>query len=475
MHSVMEETLSKTVFAYNDTVQESDQFIAALQDFENHAEGQSRGVDLLLNDDYYWVKVRNASIRNLQRRPCSVTVRVSDSESLASTATVKGSHVYLDKEILLRRYSSAFQMKVIVAFEKSSVEFDVSVPFDQHNEFYKMELLELPFGKTVDPVNSLPSSSHQGISREELCDGGTLYLFMVHCRNNKLTNNQREYLPRLLYHRYEMEHRLQNLYLALHNLEYEQQVAGFSVKQARGHVMRELTHQLRTESGESMAHVGNTHIQRALRGGDYANAPMQVMTPIACIVHDVQRSEERGVEDGEHESSEVEHTHMEGLLPKENEEEKQMREAAERQVAELEREKLFAVELHQIVNLPVEVNNAHVTDLQAVVCLEDGREFPLGHAQSVHKAVEYESKPLELTFTENRIGCSFASQADGHVVVTKVLQGSEAARQGVCPGMILWGISGKVVQGTVEMVKRTVRTLPRPLQLTFMAPYRSRC
>ena len=466
----MEETLSKTVFAYNDTVQESDQFIAALQDFETHAEGQSRGVDLLLNDDYYWVKVRNASIRNLQRRPCSVTVRVSDSESLVSTATVKGSHVYLDKEILLRRYTNAFQMKVIIAFEKSSVEFDVSVPFDQHSEFHKMELLELPFGKTVDPSNSLPSNNQQGAYREELCDGGTLYLFIAHCQNNKLTDSQREYLPRLLYSRYEMEHRLQNLYLALHNLEYEQQVAGFSVKQTRSHAMRELTQQLRTESGESMAHVGNAHIQRALHGGDYVNAPLQVVTPIACIVQEIQRSGER---EEEYDETEVNHTNTNGKL-QETEEEKQVREATERQIAELEREKLFAVELRQIVNLPMEVDNAHMTDLQAMVCLEDGREFPLGHALSSRKAVDYESKPLELTFTENRIGCSFASQADGHVVVTKVLQGSEAARHGVCPGMTLWGISGKVVQGTVEMVKRAVKTLPRPLQLTFMAPYRSR-
>lgn len=472
MHTVIEEALSKTVFAYNDVVQESDQFIAALADFESHAEGQSRGVDLLLNDDYFWVNVRNASIRNLQRRPCTVTVRVSDGESLAITNTVKGSHVYLDKEILLRSRTAHLQIKVLVAFEKTSVEFDLAVPFDQHNEFNRMELLELPFGKTVESSQTLlpgrPNATH-----DDLCDGGTLYLYMVHCHNNKLTNAQREYLPRLLHSRYEMEHRLQDLDLSIRNLEYEQQVAGFSVKTARSQAVRDLTHQLLTESNESMAHMGNAHIQRALCKGDYANAPTQQPTPVDTIVHAAQRVEKE--EDGGQEEEE-EDQEKSTLADQhvETEEERQLREATEYQLAELEREKLFAVELRQIINLPTEDDNASLGDLQVLVCLDDGRTFPLGQALSTQKSVEYEAKPLEITFTEPRIGCSFATQADGRVVVTRVVQGSEAARNGVCPGMTLWGMGGKVVQETAERVTRAVKTATRPLALTFMAPYRSR-
>lgn len=67
MSSVLEESLSTNTFAFSDVDKEANGFVMALQDFENHA-AQSTDMDLLLNDDYYWLYLRNVSIRNLQRR-----------------------------------------------------------------------------------------------------------------------------------------------------------------------------------------------------------------------------------------------------------------------------------------------------------------------------------------------------------------------------------------------------------------------
>ena len=144
MSSVLEESLSTNTFAFSDVDKEANGFVMALQDFENHA-AQSTDMDLLLNDDYYWLYLRNVSIRNLQRRPCSITVRVSNGEILTTTNSIKGSHVFLGKEVILKRRSETIQIKVIVSFEKIMMEFDVSVAYASHAEFNHMELLQLPF------------------------------------------------------------------------------------------------------------------------------------------------------------------------------------------------------------------------------------------------------------------------------------------------------------------------------------------
>lgn len=98
MSSVLEESLSTNTFAFSDVDKEANGFVMALQDFENHA-AQSTDMDLLLNDDYYWLYLRNVSIRNLQRRPCSITVRVSNGEILTTTIALKDPMCSWDKEL----------------------------------------------------------------------------------------------------------------------------------------------------------------------------------------------------------------------------------------------------------------------------------------------------------------------------------------------------------------------------------------
>ena len=39
-------------------------------------------IDLMLNDSYYYFFIRNISIRNLQRKPCSIQLRCSNGENM---------------------------------------------------------------------------------------------------------------------------------------------------------------------------------------------------------------------------------------------------------------------------------------------------------------------------------------------------------------------------------------------------------
>ena len=108
MRSVLEEGLSVTAFAYRDADKMASDFITAFEDFELHASAQSenRGVDLLLNDEYYWIYLRNVSIQGLHRKHCTVAVRVSDGEKMETTESKRGSNVFFGKEMTCLLYTS---------------------------------------------------------------------------------------------------------------------------------------------------------------------------------------------------------------------------------------------------------------------------------------------------------------------------------------------------------------------------------
>ena len=431
MSSVLEESLSTSAFAFNDVDKETKCFVTALQDFENHAP-QLTDMDLLLNDDYYWLYLRNVSIRNLQRRPCIITVRVSNGEILSTSKSFKGSHIFLNKEVILKKRSEALQIKVLVAFDKTMMEFDISVPYASHAEFNHMELLQIPFTRVMGSVS---------LENDVLCDGGSLYMYMIHCHNNVLTNSQQEYLPRLLKTRFDLAKRLQELNQAKRNLDYEQRVVGLSL-QARDQVSRMLTGQVMSERDELMTHVGNRHIQRALRRGDYINAPVVEDLPVESLIQSTNAEKAQISQDDKMES----------------------------QIRELEREKLFTVELRILRNIPI---SQPVRELQAWIRV-NGQSLSVGRQKTMKQPVEYPSRPLEVIFSQARLGCRFCVQEDGYIMVTRVVNESEAAKHGVCVGMTLWGVNGKVIQGSSEDINKKLKNLPRPLQITFMAPHRSK-
>ena len=424
MRSVLEEGLSVTAFAYRDTDKVASDFIAAFEDFERHASVQpeNKGVNLLLNDQYYWIYLRNASIQGLQRKYCTVTVRVSNGERMETTESKRGSNVFFGKEMTMRKQSDILFVKVVVAFEKETQEFDLSVPYV--DELNTVQSLCVPF------------RAAESLEQNRVCDGGVLYLSLVHCHNNLLTDAQQEYLPRLLQKRDALKEQLQALYQARRCLEYERRVIGFHSQKAG------LSHSFVASRGgdESlMQEAVNPHVQRALRRGDYANAPVPEAPSVEEVLRDLDSESSQEAE----------------------------ADAFASQIAELEREKLLVIELLAIRNVSAESQE----ELQAIVRLGD-RSFVLGHPKAVTRAMEYSSKPLEVVFKKLRLGCRFAVMGDGRVVVSRVVKDSEAEKQGVCPGMVLYGINGKVAQGLGTLVDKKVKELPRPLSLTFMAPFR---
>ena len=424
---VLEDSITQIQFNHDALKTEVSDFISALTDFEEYAmkpiytptpespsdppqqpvfmtaKNSRATMDLLLNDEYYWLNVRNVSIRNLQRKPCTITTRISNGETMLETKPKRGSHVFVDEEIIMRRHSSVLQVKVSVAFEKSVVEFNTFVEYDMAEEYNTMKVVPVPF-KEENP----------------LCNGGCLYLYLVHCKNNKINNDQMDYLPHLLKSLYDSEKELSLLKESRNCLDFELYLNSSMHSALLGHP---LLRSLQQSKDDLSTRVSNIHIQRALRRGFYQDF----------------RSGK---------------TIEEVLQP-----------SSSNEPIEMEQEQSLVVELRQFANVP-SLSRSLIAQIRC-----GDQVFRCGEMGASSAPSTLASAQQAKIFKEVKIGCKMCLNEAGQILVTSVEKGSEADRLGVLVGMSLWGVNDGSVEGLIP-VNRKLKTMARPLKLVFLAPYR---
>ena len=135
---------------------------------------------------------------------------------------------------------------------------------------------------------------------------------------------------------------------------------------------------------------------------------------------------------------------------------------------EMEQEQSLVVELRRFVNVPSQ-SRSLIAQIrcgdQVYRCGEMGASSSCSTLASAQQAK---------IFKEVKIGCKMRMNDAGQILVTSVEKGSEADRLGVVVGMSLWGVNDGSVEGLLE-VNRKLKSMPRPLKLVFLAPYRREC
>lgn len=422
---VIAETLSKAIYELNTTTKEVTDYVTALKDFEEHAsqsislEGtvvkqpavilskeSAETIDLMLEDSYYCFFIRNVSICNLQRKPCAIQLRCSNGETMVETDLIRGSHVFVNKQVLFKESSTEFHVKVIIQFEKKNVEFDVFVPFSTCSEFNKVQLLTLPFGSKGE-FDSVVKSEERS-----LCDGGCVFLYCVHCKNNRINDNQKGYLPELLYKQFILQSQIEELWRAQSFIQYEESILGLNVTGSKNHIF----------------------IEQALHEGIYSNRDESTPFTLESAMKMAQFESEQ--------------------------------EESADDLKEIESDKLLRVELETVYNLP------YSAFYQAsILCNE--QEFVVGESKEMIPLEQYSSEQQTIEFNNVYIGCKLVMDEKGQYVVKEVEMESEADKKGVRVGMTLWGINGKMVDVSVSDLNQRIEALNRPLSLTFLSPYRN--
>lgn len=367
-------------------------------------------IDLMLNDSYYYFFIRNISIRNLQRKPCSIQLRCSNGENMIETIPIQGSHVFINKEMLFKQSSSELQLKVVIEFEKKTLEFDSFLSFASYSSYNNLQFIEIPFGSTTgNEMENLLQNNEENV----LCNGGSIYLYCVHCKNNRINDNQKEYLPCLLYKQYLLKQRIEELWKAQSFVNYQMTLIGINDDGNHNHKF----------------------IEEALHEG----------------VYETRNEENLSIEEILNEMKEMSTKEWKGI----------------EESNEIEEEKSLRIELESCSNLPCYKN-----DLKAFVIWNDKKVF-IGESKKILPKEEYSTNQYEMKFNNVFIGCTFNKNERGQFVVNSIEVNSEADKNGVVVGMTLWGINGKMTDLAVTDINQRIEAMQRPLQLTFLAPYRN--
>lgn len=432
---LLEEALNRLRFEYASATKEATTFAAAFDDFEKHAlstaqlapssnvqpavmagKGAQETLDLMLNDHYFWVKAELVSVRNLQRRPCGVQLRVSNNEMMAETELKKGAHVHFGKEMVFRGGQPALFVQVAVVFERARLELRAEINLQEFAEFNRVQRVCLP----------LVPAGYDEASRA-LCNGGCVVAYIVHCKNNRVTDAQKEYLPSLLFQQFCCGSQLQVLTAARTAVAYEAAHAGRALQGLQGlQGLDEAVLKVGDLSGDlpdDLLGASNIHLQQALRSPSQASQPLQEET--TEMAQASQQAEEEAFERSQH----------------------------------------FAVELEEVANL----DTAAASLFAALEC--DGQRYAFGEAAKVTPPPSYAPDPVVFVLKSMKSGCAFSLQEDGRFIVTKVVKDSEADRSGVCVGMVLWSINEALVSGDTN-IKERLSLMKRPVKLSLLPPFR---
>lgn len=419
---LLEEALNRLRFEYASATKEATTFTAAFDDFEKHAlstaqlapssnvqpavmagKGAQETLDLMLNDHYFWVKAELVSVRNLQRRPCGVQLRVSNNEMMAETELKKGAHVHFGKEMVFRGGQPALFVQVAVVFERARLELRAEINLEEFAEFNRVQRVCLP----------LTPAGYDEASRA-LCSGGCVVAYIVHCKNNRVTDAQKEYLPSLLFRQFCCSSQLQVLTAARTAVAYEAAHAGRALQGLQGLQGLDEAVLRVGDLSDDLLGASNIHLQQALHSPSQQSQASQEET-----------AEEEAFERSQH----------------------------------------FAVELEEVANL----NTTAASLFAAVEC--DGQRYAFGEAAKITPPPSYAPDPVVFVLKSMKSGCAFSLQEDGRFIVTKVVKDSEADRSGVCVGMVLWSINEALVSGDTN-IKERLSLMKRPVKLSLLPPFR---
>ena len=256
---LLEEALNRARFEYASVTKEITTFTEALSEFEQHAlttsqaslssgvqpavivgKGASDEIDLMLNDHYFWIKSQLVSISNPRRKPCAIQLRVTNQETMIETEAKKGSHVTFDKEMVFEHASTSLFVMVTVQFERARLELRSEIHLEDFAEFNQLRFIRVPL-----------TLAGQDEEARALCGGGSFFCYIVHCKNNRVTNAQKGYLPSLLCKQFCDDSQLQLLTTARAAVAYETlHVGAQRVSEAMG-LNVHLQQALKNETGEA--------------------------------------------------------------------------------------------------------------------------------------------------------------------------------------------------------------------------------